>query len=195
MKDDEQDRMLLKCIARHEQPAFRQIYERYRPLLWRYFYHLLDGDTETVEELLQDTFMTIWKTASRYKEKDNVNASAWIYGIAHNQIRHTWRKSRLKNERDIASLENEESQSITSLYDEQLSPEDLVINRLALLYALNQLTVNHREVLLLCFIHGFSISEVAAILQVPPGTIKSRISYARIALLHHLNRSAQEEEV
>jgi RNA polymerase sigma factor (sigma-70 family) len=66
------------------------------------------------------------------------------------------------------------------------SHEDGVLDRLALQGALGQLSARHRAALELVFVHGFALTEAAQILGVPEGTVKSRISYARRALLRAL---------
>ncbi|HEX5570807.1 MAG TPA: RNA polymerase sigma factor, partial [Ktedonobacterales bacterium] len=66
-------------------------------------------------------------------------------------------------------------------------------DRVALRDALARLSPRHREALTLVFQHGFSPQEVAQILDVPAGTVKSRISYARKALLRALDLTLAEE--
>jgi RNA polymerase sigma-70 factor (ECF subfamily) len=76
---------------------------------------------------------------------------------------------------------------------ETVSPENAVIDRITLASALRQLSDKHREVLELVFHYGFAPDEVANILAVAPGTVKSRISYARRALLQLLTETSMRE--
>ena len=71
--------------------------------------------------------------------------------------------------------------------------ENAVIDRITLANALRQLSDKHRDVLELVFYYGFAPDEVANILAVAPGTVKSRISYARRALLQLLNETSVRE--
>lgn len=66
------------------------------------------------------------------------------------------------------------------------SHENDVVRRLTLAAALDQLSAKHREIFELVFQQGFTLEEVARILDIPPGTVKSRVSYARRALQHAL---------
>lgn len=66
--------------------------------------------------------------------------------------------------------------------------------RLTLAAALAELSAQHREVLELVFAQGFALAEVAQILAVPVGTVKSRVSYARRALLKALAAARRTEE-
>ena len=72
------------------------------------------------------------------------------------------------------------------------SPEDTVLDRLTLDEALKRLSTKHRAVLHLVFEQGFTAEEVAQILEVPVGTVKSRVSYARRALQSALGRASSE---
>jgi RNA polymerase sigma-70 factor (ECF subfamily) len=72
--------------------------------------------------------------------------------------------------------------------------EDALITRLALTQALDTLSPAHREVLYLAFQQGFALQEIAAILELPVGTVKSRISYARRALLRAYAPTQAHEE-
>jgi RNA polymerase sigma-70 factor (ECF subfamily) len=76
---------------------------------------------------------------------------------------------------------------------ETVSLENAVIDRITLANALRQLSDKHRDVLELVFYYGFAPNEVATILAVAPGTVKSRISYARRALLRLLNEMSVRE--
>jgi RNA polymerase sigma-70 factor (ECF subfamily) len=74
------------------------------------------------------------------------------------------------------------------------SVEDVVLDRLSLGAALAKLSAVHREVLDLVFVQGFRLDEVAVIVSVPLGTVKSRISYARRALQAQLAADSHTED-
>jgi RNA polymerase sigma-70 factor (ECF subfamily) len=76
-----------------------------------------------------------------------------------------------------------------------MSPEDAIVNRMALAEALRALSPKHREVLDLAFFQGFGPEEIAHILDVPAGTVKSRISYARRALQAQLAEGTKTGEM
>ncbi|MGZ3636915.1 MAG: RNA polymerase sigma factor, partial [Ktedonobacterales bacterium] len=73
------------------------------------------------------------------------------------------------------------------------SPEDAVLGQLALDEALNHLSTKHRAVLQLIFQQGFTAEETAQILDIPIGTVKSRVSYARRALQSALACPSSED--
>lgn len=188
------EQLLLAQVAAGDEEALRRLYLDYRPRLRRYLWHQLDGDATSVEEALQDVFLAVWRTASGYRAEARV--STWLYQIAHNVALSARR--RLARRPDSLWLNTSTNESDdndvlrwTDIANDTL--DDRVLNRLSLDDALDSLSPKHCEVLSLVFQHGFSLDEAARILDVPTGTVKSRISYARKALLHQLTGASNEE--
>ncbi|HEV2237004.1 MAG TPA: sigma factor, partial [Ktedonobacterales bacterium] len=72
---------LLAAIAAGDEDALRQLYLRERPRLRRYLWHQLGGEASLVEEVLQDTFLAVWRQAGTFRGEARV--STWIFQIAH----------------------------------------------------------------------------------------------------------------
>ncbi len=172
MPDDE---ALLARIAQGDQQAMQSLYERYRLRLWRYLWSLLGGEAEWTEEVLQDTFLAVWRSAERYRGEARV--ATWLYHTARHLAGNARRDRRRRGGDAVACLDGEAMGDV-----HQPSHEEAVVNRLALSDALQQIAPKHREVIELVFYHGFQLHEIAEILEVPVGTVKSRLSYARRAL-------------
>src|SRR3954464_9144354 len=68
-----------------DQMAFAELYERYRPLVYRFLRRRLDGSDETVEDLTEDVFVKLYEKLDRYVER-GLPFTAWLYRIAHNQL-------------------------------------------------------------------------------------------------------------
>lgn len=199
MQDEPRDeRLLLAQIAMGDEEALRQLYGVYRPRLRRYLWHQLAGDNASVEDALQDVFLAVWRTAGGYRGEARV--STWLYQIARYvalgvRRRRTRQPDALRLDADQDADEGAERLP----YDAQGwsagddSCEQRALDRVALRDALARLSPRHREALTLVFQHGFSPQEVAQILDVPAGTVKSRISYARKALLRALDLTLAEE--
>ena len=182
---------LLARIAVGDHEAMRELYLECRPRLWRYLAHLDGVDATMLDDLLQEIFVAIWRSAPSYRPQGS--ALAWIYAIARHHASHARRDSvRRAEHTHRAGLDGE---SFETGRDHGAPFENGVLTRLALDDALARLSPQHREVLRLAFQHGFSASEVAQILDVPLGTVKSRISYARRALIQeYAHATAYEEE-
>lgn len=169
--------LLLQQIADGDEDALRQLYVEYRPRLRRYLWHQLDGDGHSVEEALQDTFLAVWRAAGRYRGEAKV--ATWMFQIAHYVALRT-REAAARHGRSATDRDPDPSDEAAAPM--AASPEDSVLDRLTLDDALNRLSTKHRAVLHLVFQQGFTAEEAAQILEVPVGTVKSRVSYARRAL-------------
>lgn len=177
------DPLLLARIAAGDGDALHELYQRYAPRLTRYLWHQLDGDSHAVEEALQEVFVAIWRSSAGFRSEAKV--ATWVYQIAHNTASSARRRERRWAAAAQAPiLEPDESPDSGETLP---ACDDAVLDRLVLTDALRQLSAKHREALRLVVAEGFSHDEVARMLDIPIGTVKSRLSYARRALLRALN--------
>ncbi len=179
------DQTLLTRIARGDQDALDLLYARHRPRLWRYAWQQMDRNSSWAEEVVQDTFLAIWTAARGYR--GDASVATWIFRIAHHQTQKAWRAQG----RQVHEVAIDEESALLAPIE---SHEAAVVARLALDEALTQLSTKHRAVLELLFFHGFSLDEVALILDIPVGTVKSRLSYARRALHLEMSHVAAQED-
>jgi RNA polymerase sigma-70 factor, ECF subfamily len=180
---------LLALVATGDEEAMQQIYVLFHPRVRRYLWHQLSGDPAAVEETLQDVFLAVWRTAGAYRADAKV--ATWIFQIAHYRALHARR-----GQQRFAHLVPSGAELANTPETEPLgaSHEDAVLDRLALVEALRHLSPKHREVLYLVSQQGFSQEEAAQILAVPVGTVKSRMSYARQALIRALSTNCEEDD-
>ncbi|MGZ3583913.1 MAG: RNA polymerase sigma factor, partial [Ktedonobacterales bacterium] len=114
-------------------------------------------------------------------------ASTWLFRIARNRASNAMRDRARQPDGYAESLTTENGgEGGAYEYTSTASHEDAVLDRVALAEGMSKLSPKHREVLDLFFYHGFTLDEVAHILDIPTGTAKSRLSYARRALLREL---------
>src|SRR5262249_14786788 len=105
---------------------------------------------------------------------------AWLYRIAHHKAARFVRNE-VRQEQVTASL-------VESGTESSDADADLALDAEALHKALEILPAHHREILVLHYLRDFSTHEVAAVLDCPPGTVKSRLYHARIALRNIVER-------
>lgn len=146
---------------------------------------LTKNDAEA-EDLVQDACVRAMRFFASCR---NDSARAWLFAI----VRNTWfsRVSR-KSERHLVALEHEEA----NLADAALDPEEQLLQHHAVAQvrsALEQLPVDFREVLVLREIEGLSYKEIAVVLQVPIGTVMSRLARARERLMTVLRPASRME--
>ncbi len=173
-----EDPALVELVAAGDSEALRELTAHYRAPLRRYLWRQLDGDARAVEEAVQDVFVAVWRGAAGYRGEAKV--ATWLFQIARYQALRARRSA--SRHAALMPLEPEEGEGGQADWL-GVSCEDEVIDRMELTDALRRLSPKHRETLELVFVFGFSPDEVARILDIPGGTVKSRISYARRALL------------
>ena len=183
---DSEDALCITRIAQGDPQALSELYIRFRPRLYRYLWHQLHGDASLVEEVMQDTFLAIWRGATAFRGEARV--ATWIFRIARNNASHAQRRPLAVPPVSLSDFTEDEEFSLTAGHEEH------TLTRLALRDALARLTDKQRAVVLLVFVHGFTSEEAAQILAVPPGTVKSRLHAAR-ALLVKDPALQQSEEV
>src|SRR5262249_13932823 len=124
------------------------------------------------EDVVSEAFLEVWRTAERFQGKSQV--STWLLAIARNKAFQSLRS------RPMARLDEEDAAA--ELADSADDPEtalDRQHRRALLRRCLAQLPPAHRELLDLVYYHGKGVAEVAQIVGLPPGTVKSRMHCAR----------------
>ena len=163
------DEELLERIGQADEAAFRELFERYHIRLYNFILRTV-GEDMLAEDVFQETFVRVAQKAGTFQPR--AKAITWIYRIAYNLSIDVLRRARrLMDYEEI----NEE------LPDQQRLPYDIVTQnqqRAQLQEALNQLTPPHRAVVLLAVIEERSQQEIAEMIGVPVGTVKSRLHYA-----------------
>jgi RNA polymerase sigma-70 factor, ECF subfamily len=182
LSDDDADRANLASVADRDQDALRRLYETYYPRLWRYLWYALAEDAALTEEVIQDCFLAIWHSAHTFR--GDAKVATWIFQIAHNRA--------VNARRSQGQLPTTPFAATTEIPGDA-SLEEMVLDRLMLDDALARLAPMHQTVLNLFCYQGFSLAEIAAILRVPVGTVKSRLNHARRALLAHLGSATPQE--
>lgn len=167
------DRNVVDRIAAGDRDALATLYATYQAPLFRYLLQLT-SDRGLAEEVLQDTLVAVWKSARTFEGRSSVQT--WLIGIARRQAHNTLRRRALPRV-DLAELE--------ILPSSDPEPEDAALanaEQEELATAIRWLSPAHREVLTLTFMQGLSYGEIAKVVGVPEGTIKSRLSNAKRAL-------------
>ncbi|MEJ3958972.1 sigma-70 family RNA polymerase sigma factor [Brachymonas sp. G13] len=167
------------CIARAQcgdAAAFAELVRRFQERVYRFLLRLT-RTREDAQDLTQETFMHAYEALPRWRP--DAQFSTWLLRIARNQAYDMLRRSQRV---DFVALEPEHA---AQLVDTGPTPDVALqgTQQLQLLdAALGRLPADQREVLLLREIEQLSYDEIAQVLDVPLGTIKSRIARARLAL-------------
>ena len=154
--------------------AWDFLFRRYQLPLYIYVFELVHDEQASLD-VVQETFISAARYIGGLREDEKFGS--WLFGIAHQKCIQRWRaKSREELWRDeVAGTPEEVSES----------PDELLIRReqeAEFMELLNRLPLPQRSVLLLHYVEDFSIEEIAAITGAQPGTVKSRLHYAKKAL-------------
>lgn len=157
-----------------EQKRFTQLYKEHHRLVRNVLYNMVDE--KVLDDLVQEAFLRIWKGLPRFAFKSSLKT--WIYRIAiHTALDHL---------RTIKLRPRESSlEELQIVPDEKL---ELPLNQHLVQQALQTLDENHRSVIILHFFEELDITQVAKILEIPPGTVKSRIFTAKGKLKHLIQK-------
>ncbi len=184
------DQIRLQQIALGNQASFQELYNAYYARLWRYAWYQLDGNIGWIEDVLQNIFLTIWQKASSFRGE--AKAATWIFQIAHNLVSNARRDHNRSTEGrlTIVAETDDEGESLGI----EMSFENAALDRISLIDAIHTLSAKQQTIIDLVFIQGFTVEEVAQIISVPAGTVKSRIASARKTLLIKLGTSSITKE-
>jgi RNA polymerase sigma-70 factor (ECF subfamily) len=160
----------------HDPELFAELFRRHAPHIHRYALRRLGADT--AEDVVADTFLTAFQQRDRY-QRDRADARPWLYGIATHLIsRH--RRLEVRQYRALARTGIDPlTESFTDGVDDRLSADS---ESRQLATALARLPAAHRDVLLLVGWENLSYEQAADALGVPVGTVRSRLSRARVTL-------------
>ena len=176
------DVQLLRRIGQGDEDAMAAFYREHgRVVLSQVL--LVVGERVLAEEIVQDTMLAVWRGAGSFRGESSVRS--WVIAIARRQTRDRLRGRRLRVV-DDAFLADQPSSGP--------GPEVTALDRAELAEvtgAIRELPLPHREVLGLAFGSGLSLPEVAGVLEIPVGTVKSRLTAARTALNRILNEKGQ----
>lgn len=169
---DVTDVELLTRVAGRDRGAFHELYLRHEPWLTPRLARRC-ADPYVVEEVVQDTFTTIWSTAARYEGRGEVGA--WIWGISIRTLLHRVRPRKPILARLLSMRVDDHATSAEEELLMRVEHGDVGM-------ALDSLSPELRAVVQATVIDGLSTREAAALLGIPGGTVKTRMQRARVHL-------------
>lgn len=154
-------------------------------------YHLT-YDNELAKDLVQETYLKAYRFIDRYDR--GTNAKAWLFKILKNAYINTYRKKSSAPQQveleEFKSYHDADEESDVQYFDlrdeifDNLMGDEVTI-------AINSLPVDFRTVILLCDVEGFTYEEIAKIIDIPIGTVRSRLFRARNLLKEKLKEYAK----
>jgi RNA polymerase sigma-70 factor (ECF subfamily) len=167
--------LVLRCQAGDE-AAFAELVERYQPRL-RYYVSKLLRDTQCAEDVLQDVWLAAFRAVSRLGDIGAFRA--WLYRIARDRSMREFRR-RAPPCQHLGEVD---------LIDEGADEAHFTAEDVERIHAaLDELSAEHRDVLVLRYIEDMTYEEIARVVGCQDGTVRSRLHYAKRALRGVLER-------
>jgi RNA polymerase sigma-70 factor, ECF subfamily len=187
------DQQVVELARAGRESAFRELIGRYQRPVFSLIYRLV-RDREKAEDLAQDTFIKVLNALDRYDP--SYKFSSWIFKIAHNTALDLLRKKApdtlsIDGSPHARTAQEIEASTLTPASSDE-TPEEYTANRelgSEIERALGTLRVEYRTAIVLCHVEGRPYEEVAQIMDVPLGTVKTYIHRGRNELkkqLEHL---------
>ena len=154
---------------------FRELYLEHKDFVRNAIYWMIRNDN--VDDLVQETFLKAYKSIESFKNESSFKT--WIYRIAMNTVYDDLRKNKI---RQVEVLIDK------GYHDDHKGTKDLIDK------AILNLSLDHREIFILFYKFGYSHEEIAKMLKLKVGTIKSRIHYAKESFTHFFIKNGANYE-
>lgn len=182
---DKTDEELIALFQGGDERAFIELVDRYKDRLINFVYRFLNDMTDA-EDLVQETFLKVYKNKHAYREI--AKFSTWIYTIAGNLARSELRKKKRRKTYTMSDMSFDDNEF--EPVDTSKGTEDIVFNSYAgeeIMKAIRALPEPFKTIIILRDIQELSYENISSILDIPMGTVKSRVNRARLKLQETLS--------
>ena len=176
------DTDLLKRYAAGEEEAFQELVSQYKDSIYAFLRRFLSR-SDMVDDVFQETFMQLYVSRGTFDLSRPLRP--WLFTIAANKAKDALRRMQRIDSANLGSMFDSEDHSIDDVLntlecDTRMPYEDLIKDETAasVKRVVAQMPTKLREILILAYFHKFSYAEIAGILKIPVGTVKSRLHTA-----------------
>jgi RNA polymerase sigma-70 factor (ECF subfamily) len=180
------DEALLRLIARGDETALGDLYDRYNALIYSLAMNVL-GDASTAEEVALDTFTQAWSKAATYQPR-RASVKTWLTTIARNRAIDAARYKRIRLDQHTPRWTEADLDSIPNPVGPEEEFNQRSVQKLVQ-RAISELPDDQKEVLALAYYRGYPHSQIAKIVNKPLGTVKTHIRNAMQQLRKTLNET------
>lgn len=164
-----------------EANAFEVIFDRHAGPAFSLAYRMC-GRRAMAEDIVQEAFLSLWRSGARY-DRARGSVRTWVLGVVHNRAVDAFRRETVKDNRSVQDDGIAERLSAPQRTDAEVERRD---DARQVRSALSELPTEQRQVIELAYFGGFTHSQIAAMLELPAGTVKGRmrlgLTKLRIAL-------------
>lgn len=163
------DEKLMQFITSGDQKAFNELYRRYNQRLYYYFFRMLGNSPEMSNDFLQELFLKIIENPARFNPE--YSFKTWVFSVAYNLCKNEYRRREIRKEASPVI-----DQLLDPVLPKEISQEELID---LIFKKLDELGPEQRSVFIMHYREGFLIKEIASVLKISQGTVKSRLFYTR----------------
>jgi RNA polymerase sigma-70 factor (ECF subfamily) len=149
----------------------RELHDQHAQAIWRYVVHLT-GDRAMADDVVQETLLRAWRRPA-VLDQSQQSARSWLFTVARNLVIDEQRSAHHRHEFGADILPERQSAD---------SEADAVLDAWLVSDAVAELSAEHRAVIVHAYYGGRSVAEIARELDIPEGTVKSRLHYGLRAL-------------
>jgi RNA polymerase sigma-70 factor (ECF subfamily) len=183
---DAHDLWAVQATLNGNPAAFEEIVKRYTPLLYSLAYRLL-GQGEEAEDAVQEILEKAFRSLPSFRISKRF--FPWLYTIGLNHLRSMERRRKRRSRLKILTAQPQRVlESVASEQGNPVRQSELKEGERLAQEALDGLRVEYREVFVLRQVQGLSVQEVAEVLQIPEGTVKTHLHRARKQIIGFLSR-------
>ena len=183
------DEILIKKFQEGDVGAYNQLVFRFKDRLLNFIYRFVN-DLDLAEDLVQDTLLKLYTHKDSYQEI--AKFSTWLYTIAANLARTELRKKKRRKTFSVTELSREDREFIIASSDVDPSQDFSSQNfEKSVQRALAELPDDFKTIIILRDIQELSYDEISKIVEVPLGTVKSRINRGRVKLQQLLKKKGE----
>lgn len=169
----------LRRAGRGDEAAFGEVYDQMAPTVYGIVKRII-RDPAMAEEVAQEVFVEVWRLAPRYDPARGA-ARSWIHTVAHRRA-----VDRVRSEQSRRNREDDDGRKAVAAHDSVAEAVETTIEHERVRAALDQLSETQREAVQLAYYGGHTYREVAVLLDVAEGTVKTRIRDGMIKLRDQL---------
>ncbi len=188
------EKAIIERVLAGDNNAFGELVEAYQDRVYNLALRM-SGNADDAFDLAQDAFFRAWRGLSGFQFESAF--STWLFRLTSNVCLDWLRAKKRRPTVSLTTVDDEGEEVQMEIADPGKSPEELVMaaeDRQALARAMNELPVEYREILTLRAIDDLSYTEIAEVLHLREGTVKSRLSRARLALRNKLLQNGNKTE-
>ena len=197
MEDAQVVNLLVRRCISGDAVAWEEIVQRYNRRIYNICYRFA-GSPDDAQDLTQDVFIKMYRTLNSY-DVERGAFMTWVTTITRNLLVDHFRKSkqdRMTDSLDSAPSEHEDAMPLSEQIPDKTAPPDSRVHnretRETIHWALQKLSPDLREAVILRDLQDMDYREIATILKVPEGTVKSRINRGRAELARLLQRTYRQ---